>query len=76
MIIRSSAINERNVCIPQQTTKQLFVGWYKKVRLFKQKLHPILRWLCWFKSSGYMLGLVSQVQWRSKGDFLWSISDQ
>ncbi len=21
--------------------------------LFKQKLRPILRWLCWFKSSGY-----------------------
>ncbi len=37
---------------PQQITKQTFCGWCKKVRLFKQKLRPILRWLCWFKSSG------------------------
>ncbi len=28
--------------------------------LFKQKLRPILRWLCAFKSSGSMLGLVSK----------------
>ncbi len=39
--------------LPQQTTTLLFCGWCKNVRLFKQKLRPILRWLCWFKSSGY-----------------------
>ncbi len=38
--------------LPQQTTTLLFCGWCKNVRLFKQKLRPILRWLCWFKSSG------------------------
>ncbi len=37
---------------PQQTMTLLFCGWCKNVRLFKQKLRPILRWLCWFKSSG------------------------
>ncbi len=39
--------------LPQQTTTLLFCGWCKNVCLFKQKLRPILRWLCWFKSSGY-----------------------
>ncbi len=49
------------------------------MRLFKQKLRPILRWRCWFKSSGSGCrggSRVSQVQWRSNDDFLRPISDQ
>ncbi len=61
--------------LPQQTMKQIICGWCKKVRLLKQKLRPLLRWLCWFKSSGSM-GLMSQVQWRSNDDSLRPISDQ
>ncbi len=50
--IRSSAINERTSVLAQQTTTLLFCGWCKKCICLNQKLRPILRWLCWFKSSG------------------------
>ncbi len=74
--ICSLVINERNVCTSSTDNKTAIFWLIQKVHLFKQKLRPILRWLCWFKSSGSMLGLVSQVQWRSNDDFLWPISDQ
>ncbi len=62
--------------LPQQTTKQLFFWLMQKGAFVQTKLRPILRWLCWFKSSGSILGLVSQVQWCSNDDFLRPISDQ
>ncbi len=75
LFLRRRAINERNVCTSSTDNETDIFGWCKKVRLFKQKLRPILRWLCWFNSSRSM-GLMSQVQWRSNDDFLRPISDQ
>ncbi len=48
--------------LPQQTMKFF---WLLKERCAHSKpLRSILRWLCWFKSSGSVLCLVPQVQWR------------
>ncbi len=56
--IRSSAINERNICT-SSTDHETAIFWlfkkkcaHSKQLFIQKKLRSILRWLCWFKSSG------------------------
>ncbi len=57
--IRSSAINERNVCT-SSTDHETAIFWLVKKRCNHSKqLRSILCWLCWFKSSGSVVSHVA-----------------
>ncbi len=72
--IRSSAINERNICTSSTDNQTALFCLLKERCAHSKQLRSILRWLCWFKSSASVVS--RKVQWRSNDDFLRPISDQ
>ncbi len=65
--IRSSAINERNVWLPQQTTTLLFCGWCKMCVCLNRSCVRSFAGCADLNLAGRTVeeDLVSQVQWRS-----------